>query len=115
MDWFLEHRIDLASLVAYKNERPGHPGGQHLLAVPQRDRLERMLKYMLDEKEFLSPYGIRSLSRDHLDHPFVFMTGGKDYTVKYMPAESTTSIFGGNSNWRGPIWMPLNYLIIEAL
>ncbi len=115
MDWFLEHRADLASLVAYKTERPGHAGGQHLLAVPQRDRLERMLKYMLDEKEFLSPYGIRSLSRHHLDQPFVFRTDGKDYTVNYMPAESTTALFGGNSNWRGPVWLPLNYLIIEAL
>ncbi|CAN5454152.1 glucosidase [soil metagenome] len=115
MNWFLDHRKDLASLVAYMDERPGHVSGQHLLAVPSRDRLTRMLKYMLDEKEFLSPHGIRSLSRIHKDRPFVFKADGKTYRVDYMPAESTTSLFGGNSNWRGPVWMPLNYLIVEAL
>jgi hypothetical protein len=115
MNWFLDHRTDLASLVAYRTERPGDRSGQHLLAVPSRDRLVRMLKYMLDENEFLSPHGIRSVSRYHLDHPFVFKADGKTYEVKYMPAESTTSLFGGNSNWRGPVWMPINYLIVEAL
>ena len=70
---------------------------------------------MLDENEFLSPYGIRSLSRYHADHPFVFRVGGQEYRVRYLPAESDSGMFGGNSNWRGPIWMPVNALIIRAL
>jgi hypothetical protein len=70
---------------------------------------------MLDEKEFLSPYGIRALSRFHADHPYVFSVGGQDYSVGYVPGESDTGMFGGNSNWRGPIWMPVNALIIRAL
>ncbi len=115
MNWFLEHRTDLAPLISYMTYRAGDHNGHHLLAVPSRERLISMLKYMLDEKEFLSPHGIRSLSRIHLDHPFVLNAAGKDHVVKYMPAESTTGLFGGNSNWRGPIWMPLNYLLIEAL
>ena len=70
---------------------------------------------MLDENEFLSPYGIRSLSRYHLEHPFVFHLGGQEYKVQYLPAESNTGMFGGNSNWRGPIWMPVNALIVRGL
>lgn len=77
----------------------------HLLAIPKKERLERVLKYMLDEDEFLSPYGIRSLSKVHKDHPFVMDVGGERYTVGYVPGESNTYIFGGNSNWRGPIWL----------
>ena len=80
-----------------------------------RHQLKRILKVMLDESEFLSPYGIRALSRYHKDHPYSVMLEGHEYSVSYQPAESTTGIFGGNSNWRGPIWFPLNYLLIEAL
>ena len=81
----------------------------HLLAIPSKDKLERVLKYLLDEEEFLSPYGIRSLSKYHLKHPFVldgWNQGGEAPTVDYVPAESSTYLFGGNSNWRGPIWFP---------
>ena len=90
-------------------------GGRRILAVLNKKKLERILAYMLDEEEFLSPYGIRSLSRKHLEHPFVFNIEGQEYRVDYLPAESNTGMFGGNSNWRGPIWMPVNGLIIRAL
>src|SRR5262249_20217779 len=80
-----------------------------------RRRLERTLKIMLDESEFLSPYGIRSVSRAHAEHPYVLHVNDMDYSVVYDPAESSTAIFGGNSNWRGPVWFPINYLIIETL
>jgi hypothetical protein len=86
-----------------------------LLAIPTRERLERVLCYLLDEREFLSPYGIRSVSRIHQDHPYVFHTDGREHRVDYVPGESNTWLFGGNSNWRGPIWFPINYLIVEAL
>ena len=90
-------------------------GGRRLLSPLSKDRLERVLSYLLDEKEFLSPFGIRSLSRYHLDHPFVFDFAGQHYDVSYLPAESDTGMFGGNSNWRGPIWMPVNALIVRGL
>src|SRR5437016_12368193 len=80
-----------------------------------RKKLERVLAYMLDEDEFLGPHGIRSLSRYHLVHPFVFNVGGQEYKVQYLPGESNTGMFGGNSNWRGPVWMPVNALLIRAL
>ena len=84
-------------------------------AVPlSKHRLESVLGYLLDENEFLSPYGIRSLSRYH-EHPFVFHVGGQEHRVSYLPAESNTGMFGGNSNWRGPIWMPVNALIVRGL
>jgi hypothetical protein len=86
-----------------------------MLAVVNKKKLERILKYMLDEKEFLSPYGIRSLSRYHLEHPYSFWVGNEEFKVQYVPAESETSMFGGNSNWRGPVWIPVNALVIEAL
>jgi hypothetical protein len=89
--------------------------GRRLLTACNRPKLLRVMKYMLDENEFLSPYGIRSLSKYHLDHPFVFHLAGQEYKVQYLPAESNTGMFGGNSNWRGPIWMPVNGLIIRAL
>ena len=89
--------------------------GRHLLAIPSRQRLERVLRYVLDENEFLSPYGIRSLSKYHRDNPYVFQCSGQEYRVEYVPGESNTNLFGGNSNWRGPIWFPVNYLLIEAL
>jgi hypothetical protein len=89
--------------------------GRRLLSILNKTKLERVLGYLLDENEFLGPYGIRSLSRYHLDHPFVFHLGGQEYKVQYLPAESNTGMFGGNSNWRGPVWMPVNMLIIRAL
>jgi len=90
-------------------------GGQILGAVLNETKLRRVLAKMLDENEFLSPYGIRALSRYHAEHPYVFHVGGQEYRVSYLPAESDTGMFGGNSNWRGPIWMPVNGLIIRAL
>jgi hypothetical protein len=89
--------------------------GRRLLSILNKKKLERVLAYMLDENEFLGPYGIRSLSRYHLEHPFVFHVGGQEYKVQYLPAESNTGMFGGNSNWRGPVWMPVNALIVRAL
>ena len=86
-----------------------------LLAIPTRERLERVLRYVFDEAEFLSPHGVRSLSRTYLDHPYSIAIGGETYRVEYEPAESRSWIFGGNSNWRGPVWFPINYLLIEAL
>jgi hypothetical protein len=89
--------------------------GRRLGAILDETKLRRVLAKMLDEKEFLSPYGIRSLSRFHAEHPFTFHVGGQEYRVPYLPGESDTGMFGGNSNWRGPIWMPVNALIIRAL
>ncbi|MDO8349149.1 MAG: glucosidase [Planctomycetota bacterium] len=112
MRWFLANERDLASHVTL-----GTVGGQQaaLLAIPSRQQLEAVLRHMLDEREFLSPYGLRSLSAAHRHQPFVFEAGGQKYRVDYTPGESTTGMFGGNSNWRGPIWLPLNFLLIEAL
>jgi hypothetical protein len=113
--WFLENRQDLAQYVTFM-ESPKHPDDtMRLLAIPSRERLVRVLRYVLDEAEFLSPYGVRSLSRVHLGKPYVFSVGDQSYTVDYEPGESQTGLFGGNSNWRGPIWFPINYLLIEAL
>ena len=89
--------------------------GRRLLSILNKKKLERVLAYMLDENEFLGPHGIRSLSRYHLEHPFVFHVGGQEYKVQYLPGESNTGMFGGNSNWRGPVWMPVNALIVRAL
>lgn len=96
---------------------PGHLGiaERGILALVNQERLRRILKRMLDENEFLSPYGIRALSRYHLEHPYTFGVDGEEYRVGYLPAESDTGMFGGNSNWRGPIWMPVNILLIRAL
>ncbi len=114
MDWFLENRKDLAKYISYM--KPSDSDHKHyLLAVPTQQRLERVLKYLLNESEFLSPYGIRSLSRFHLDHPYVFRADGKEYRVRYCPGESDTGLFGGNSNWRGPVWFPLNFILLESL
>src|SRR2546426_2034529 len=89
--------------------------GRRLLSILNKQKLERVLAYMLDENEFLGPHGIRSLSKHHLEHPFVFHVGGQEYKVQYLPGESNTGMFGGNSNWRGPVWMPVNALLIRAL
>jgi hypothetical protein len=112
--WFLENRKDLASRISYM-ARDGQDPGRRLLAIPTRERLERVLRYAFDEAEFLSPYGIRSVSRAYREQPFVLEFGGETYRVDYEPGESRTWLFGGNSNWRGPVWFPLNYLLIEAL
>jgi hypothetical protein len=113
MDWFLANRPDLASLVSRWNE-PG-AGGRPLLALARGHRMKRVLRRMLDPDEFLGEFGIRSVSRSHLAHPYTFEVDGMVHTVAYEPAESQTGLFGGNSNWRGPIWFPINFLIIEAL
>ena len=111
MRWFLENRRDLAEHITWAEAAHG----QRLLALPSRERLERVLRYMLDESEFFSPHGIRSLSRVHDEHPFVLVLDGQEYRVRYAPGESDTGFFGGNSNWRGPVWFPANYLLVEAL
>jgi hypothetical protein len=113
MEWFIRNRPDLKENVACM-ETPGL-GTRRLLAIAYRDKLRRILAKMLDETEFLSPYGIRAVSKFHAEHPYVFQTERQPYQVDYEPAESTTAMFGGNSNWRGPIWFPVNYLIIESL
>ena len=102
-------------LVRADNDTSGGYQGRKLASVVDGEKLRRILGYMLDENEFLSPYGIRSLSKYHRDHPFVFYLEGREYRVDYLPAESNTGMFGGNSNWRGPIWMPVNGLIIRGL
>jgi Glycosyl hydrolase family 63 C-terminal domain len=113
LEWFLNHRKDLASLVSHW-ESPGR-GQRRLLSLLRGHRMKRLLRRMLDESEFLSDYGIRALSRAHLAQPFVLRVGDVDQSVRYAPAESETRQFGGNSNWRGPIWFPLNFLIVESL
>ncbi len=117
MEWFLSYRPDLADFMTYMEQRDanGEGNGLRLLAIPTRDRLSRMLRYLLDENEFLSPYGVRSLSKYHEEHPFEYDLHGEKLRVQYLPGESDSGLFGGNSNWRGPVWFPLNYLIIEAL
>ena len=115
MDWFLKNRRDLGQQISYM-ELGGEKQHTHrLLAIPSRQRLERVLGYMLDPKEFLSPYGIRSLSRIHLERPYVLRVDGDERRVEYDPGESRGVLFGGNSNWRGPVWLPMNYLLMEAL
>jgi hypothetical protein len=111
--WFLENRPELAANIAYL-EATGVEGTRVLSLLPP-DKLRHILEKMLDENEFLSEHGIRALSRYHDQHPFTFSAEGHEYRVDYEPAESTTGLFGGNSNWRGPIWFPVNYLIIESL
>ncbi len=115
MRWFVDNRPDLARHISCMDRRERE--GLHtlrLLAIPSRERLERVLKYVLDEKEFLSPFGIRSLSRHYEEHPYKLQLDGEEYGINYEPAESRSNMFGGNSNWRGPIWFPINYLLIEA-
>jgi hypothetical protein len=113
LQWFLDYRQDLATLVSRWHE-PGI-GDLRLLSLLRGHRMKSLLKRMLDETEFLSDYGVRSLSRFHKDHPYIFDIGGMEFKVTYLPAESDSGMFGGNSNWRGPIWFPINYLIIESL
>jgi hypothetical protein len=113
LGWFLRNRRDLARQITYMETRAGDV--KMLLALPSKDRLLRVLRYLLDENEFLSPFGLRSLSRFHRDHPYVLDVMGEEHRVDYDPGEGTSGLFGGNSNWRGPIWFPLNFLIVEAL
>jgi hypothetical protein len=117
MNWFLKHKPQMSRYMTYLERKcpEGSRSGMRLLAIPSTERLERLLAYMLDESEFLSPYGIRSMSAAHRHQPFVFSHEGGTSSVSYVPGESNTAMFGGNSNWRGPIWFPLNYLIIESL
>jgi hypothetical protein len=112
-DRILTSKRDLYASI----HNPGKTGvaGRRLASVLDETRLRKVLSIMLDENEFLSPYGIRALSRYHADHPFHVNVNGQDYTVAYLPGESDSGMFGGNSNWRGPIWMPVNALIIRAL
>ncbi|GAC1308173.1 MAG: glucosidase [Ktedonobacteraceae bacterium] len=113
LEWFLTHRPDLTGLVSYWQQP--NAGERRLLGLVRGHRLKRLLKRLLDPAEFLSDYGIRSLSKYHADHPYVLHVDGNAHTVSYDPAESRTELFGGNSNWRGPIWFPINYLLIESL
>lgn len=113
LEWFIENRPDLKQNVACM-KTPG-VGERRLLAIVYREKLRRIMEKMLDESEFLSPYGIRALSRYHLEHPYKFYVDDKEYRVDYEPAESSTALFGGNSNWRGPVWFPVNFLLIESL
>ncbi|MCC6546693.1 glucosidase [Candidatus Sumerlaeota bacterium] len=117
MEWFLANRQDLAQTISYMQPRGSDSTMMRLLAIPSRTHLERVLKYVLSEDDFLSPFGIRSLSQYHREHPFTFhgLNDGETYEVHYVPGDSDTGVFGGNSNWRGPIWFPLNFLLIEAL
>jgi hypothetical protein len=112
MQWFIENRPDFSAHVE-THSQDGEV--RRFLSLVNPSRLKSVLRYMLDEEEFLSPYGIRALSRYHKDHPYVLSIMGRDYRVDYEPAESSTGLFGGNSNWRGPIWFPVNYLLIESL
>ena len=113
LKWFLNYRPDLAKLVSHWEEHG--IGKRNLLSLLRGHRMKCLLRRMLDESEFLSDYGVRAISRYHKDHPYVFSCTGSQLTVSYQPAESESGLFGGNSNWRGPIWMPVNFLIIESL
>jgi hypothetical protein len=113
LKWFLKNRPDLANLVS-RWQNPGK-GERRLLSLLRGHRMKKLLRRMLDETEFLSDYGVRALSRQHAERPYVFDCGGQSLSVSYQPAESDSGLFGGNSNWRGPIWMPVNYLLIESL
>jgi hypothetical protein len=113
MDWFIENRPDLTENVASMETRG--VSQRILLSVADADQLRKILQLMLDENEFLSPYGLRALSRYHLEHPFSVSVDGVEHRVDYEPGESTSPLFGGNSNWRGPVWFPVNYLLIESL
>jgi hypothetical protein len=113
LDWFVENRPDLTDNLACMTTEG--KGKRRLLAIADPDQLREILKYMLDEREFLSPYGIRALSQYHRDHPYTLNLNDMEYRVDYEPAESTTGLFGGNSNWRGPIWFPTNFLLVESL
>jgi hypothetical protein len=113
LQWFLDHEPELAGVVSAVHERAGGVG--RLLSVVDADQLTRILQVMLDESEMLSPHGLRAISLRHRDRPFTLRIGSFEATVDYEPGESTSGLFGGNSNWRGPVWFPVNYLLVEAL
>jgi hypothetical protein len=113
MQWFIDNRPDITTDISCART-PGE-NERRLLSIVNRPRMERVLKYMLDENEFLSPYGIRSLSKFHKECPYVLDVDGREHRVDYEPAESNTGLFGGNSNWRGPVWFPSNFLLVESL
>jgi hypothetical protein len=113
MEWFIQNRSDLTANVACMRT-PGN-AERRLLSIVSQDQLRSVLRIMLDENEFLSQYGIRAISRFHKDQPYMLQVNGTQHRVDYEPAESSTGLFGGNSNWRGPIWFPLNYLLVESL
>jgi hypothetical protein len=113
LKWFVENRPDLTQSITLFESCPHQV--HRMLAIPSRERLESALRYMLDETEFLSPFGIRSVSAIHREKPYIMVVGDHEYRVDYSPGEGTTYLFGGNSNWRGPIWFPINYLLAEAL
>src|SRR6516225_4292714 len=115
IEMFRKRHPELVSQVAPTDQGFIGYKGRRLLSILNQKKLERVLNYLLDENEFLGPYGIRSLSRYHLEHPFRFFVGQQEFKVQYLPAESNTGMFGGNSNWRGPVWMPVNVVIIRAL
>ncbi len=113
LEWFLKHRPNLASLVSRWQDK--NNGEKQLLSLLRGHRMKKILQRMLDENEFLSDYGIRAVSKFHEQHPYEFFVDGKRFSVEYCPGESNSGLFGGNSNWRGPIWMPINFLLIESL
>ncbi|MEM6884409.1 MAG: glucosidase, partial [Verrucomicrobiota bacterium] len=115
LEWFMRHRSDLGNHISYCDTAKCEAGDKLLLAIPSKERLEKLMTHMLNSDEFLSDYGIRSLSKHHRDEPFVLTLSGEEMTVRYVPGESDSWMFGGNSNWRGPIWFPINYLLIEAM
>ena len=112
---FRKRHPDVVSHIAPTDQGFVGYKGRRLLSILNKQKLERVLAYMLDENEFFGPHGIRSLSRYHLEHPFMFHVGSEEYKVQYLPGESNTGMFGGNSNWRGPVWMPVNALLVRAL
>jgi hypothetical protein len=113
MEWFIENRPDLTGKIACM--RTGGMAERRLLSILTPENLRRVLRYMLDESEFLSKYGIRALSKRHESEPYVLSVNGMEHRVAYEPAESSSGLFGGNSNWRGPIWFPVNFLLVESL
>ncbi len=119
MEWFLANRSDLYHQISMMESAVGKKGGcehmHRLLGIPTKSRLRRVLSRVLDETEFFSPYGIRSLSAQHKENPYVLRVDGQEWRVRYEPGESETALFGGNSNWRGPVWFPMNYLLMESL
>src|SRR5262249_33450384 len=113
MEWFLNNHDDIWEHIEEQRMPDGR--GRRLLSIVNLRRLPRVLRYMLDEEEFLPPYGLRSASRVHRDHPSSLFVDGHEHRVQYEPAESSSGLFGGNSNWRGPVWFPVNFLLVEAL